>query len=358
MNRPMYAEFFLGTPPNGHAGLWYEKYCNKWHGDLGEPPPPPNGLKWSLKATKKTSPKVDWVNTVTGTGYLSPQGKDLLAEHHTRLEALCNGSNALQLHFKTTSRLVIGIGQDHPIENGFLWHSTLGVPYIPGNSIKGMLRNWMLAWEGRAVATSWFESVAEKGVGELIFLDALPLDVPKLEADVITPHYGPYYRDPTGDTPPADWHSPVPTPFLTVAAGTKFAVRVIQRRTKAGAEFDLETIRQPLTDAFDFLGIGAKTAVGYGRLAPMNGAGVQAEAPLVVDLMVDSLANPMAEFKVFCRGFGSIASKKGSQSLLIQKLNGLADDIRPGAFDYLRNELNARPKDCAPALKALLFPER
>lgn len=333
MNRPLYEA--LENEPNhsGHAGLSYEKYGDFWGGD--------GQLLWNLKAVGKNTPKLAWVTSASGRGAAPQLVAVLLDEHHNRMQGFCEGHNALQLTFKTTSRLVIGIGQDHPIENGFLWHPTLGVPYIPGSSIKGMLRNWVLTWEGRDDATSWFESGVEKGVGELIFLDALPRVAPKLEADVITPHYGLYYRDATGNTPPADWHSPVPTPFLTVAAGAEFAIRVIRRRSTTADSFDFEPVKRALTDAFDTLGIGAKTAVGYGRLAP------------VIDT---DTADPLAEFKAFCKGFGSIARGMGKQDQMIQKLNAISDDLRPGALAHLKRGLNTKAKDCGPVLKALLFP--
>ena len=57
MNRPIYEEFDLAKPHKGHAGLWYEKYCNTWRDDPF----------WTLKATSDTAPKLDWVKTVTGT---------------------------------------------------------------------------------------------------------------------------------------------------------------------------------------------------------------------------------------------------------------------------------------------------
>ena len=352
MNRPIYEEFDLAKPHEGHAGLWYEKCCNTWRFDPG----------WTLVAAEGVSPKLDWVNTVTKNtvkanfdmepDYVKDPAKALLTEHHDRLTNLCKPPNGLTLSFKTTSRLVIGIGQDHPVENGFLWHPTLGVPYIPGSSIKGMLRNWMLEWADGATNKAWFESDIAKGVGQLIFLDALPLEVPKLEADVITPHYGPYYRDPNTQ-PPADWHSPVPTPFLTVAVGAKFAIRVIARRGKpTDPPFDFaaveKALKDALKDAFDVLGIGAKTAVGYGRLKPSN----EPQVPAAVSRVTD----PLAEFKLFCTGFGNIASKKGSQNLMVEKLKALPADQRPAALDYLRTDLKTKPKDCVQELKNLLFP--
>ncbi|MEZ4851053.1 MAG: type III-B CRISPR module RAMP protein Cmr6 [Bacteroidia bacterium] len=57
--------------------------------------------------------------------------------------------------------------------------------------------------------------------GNLVFFDAFPLNPPGIEFDIMNPHYGPYYSAPDAKTPPADYYSPVPIPFMTVA-DTKF----------------------------------------------------------------------------------------------------------------------------------------
>lgn len=41
---------------------------------------------------------------------------------------------------KTDWRLVSGLGNGHPFETGFIWHRTLGVPYLPGSAVKGLIR--------------------------------------------------------------------------------------------------------------------------------------------------------------------------------------------------------------------------
>ena len=324
MTRPIFHELPLNARSNGHAGLWYEKYCNTWKFDP----------KWTLKATGTTSPKLNWVNTVTGTSYVKGPGNELLTEHHKRMQSLCDGCNALQLTFKTTTRLVIGIGQDHPVENGFLWHPTLGVPYIPGSSIKGMLRNWVLGWTDQVAHTSWFESKDDKGAGELIFLDALPSDVPQLEADVITPHYGPYYREPQTQ-PPADWHNPVPTPFLTVAAGAEFVIRVIQRRSKPDDPFDFTPVKQALIDAFDILGIGAKTAVGFGRL---KSAGFDFE-----------------QFKRTCAGFTDFKNQGAKQIALSMELERLSAQEQSVAVAHLLETRGQNRSHYKRALREIVF---
>ena len=342
MTRPTYQEFFLATPPDGHAGLWYEKYCNTWERDSRDPPNLRNPLIWSLKATGAISPKLAWVNTVTGNGYVKEQGEALLAEHQDRMRALCKGRNAIQLRFTTTSRLVIGIGQDHPIENGFLWHPTLGVPYIPGSSIKGMLRNWTLTWNDTDKNKPWFEGATDKGVGGLIFLDALPLEVPKLEADVITPHYGPYYIEPQ-KVPPADWHNPMPTPFLTVALGQTFTFNVARRDGAVMAEGQRTAIETALREALETIGIGAKTAVGYGRMEP---AAIVEPAPA---------RDMLKEFKTACLEFTDFQNQGKKQIALSRVFERLSADEQQVAETFLLETRGRNPSHYARQLKALVF---
>ncbi|MGI6582332.1 MAG: type III-B CRISPR module RAMP protein Cmr6 [bacterium] len=136
-------------------------------------------------------------------------------------------------YFRTRGRFVTGLGRDNPVENGFAWHYNLGVPYLPGSSVKGLVKAWAdaLADDGE-VNREEVERICgsardEKGVGSLIFFPALPQEQVILEADVMTPHYSPYYQ---GDREPADWHSPVPIPFLTVAAEQVFGFPLAPRR--------------------------------------------------------------------------------------------------------------------------------
>lgn len=348
MTRPLYRAPEPDTRRHGHAGLWYEKYCNLWRIDAENP------LGWSLKAKDRETPKVDWVKTViAGQHGIGGDTTQLLNEHHARQRQLCAAGHALQQNFQTTGgRLVLGIGQNHPVENGFLWHPTLGVPYLPGSSIKGMLRNWLLIWLDQGQRLPWFESLQGKGVGELIFLDALPTSIPALEADVITPHYSPWYRDPQ-HTPPADWHNPTPTPFLTVAPGTTFAVRVMQRRPPADNRPDFAPLLQALGEAFDTLGIGAKTAVGYGRLVPVTQG---SRPPAMAPAAPTAAADPLQAFKAFCTRFGSIAANKGAPGPMIKALLDLPEATRALAIEHLKVTLKTKKKDCTPKLADILFP--
>ena len=81
--------------------------------------------------------------------------------------------------------------------------------YLPPPS-KGMMRAWLLYWlKDEAMANQLFGDTATVGVGRLIVFDALPESTPKLEVDIMNPHYSPYYADPT--KPPANIYSRCPS---------------------------------------------------------------------------------------------------------------------------------------------------
>ena len=233
-------------PAKGNAGLWYDKFCNQWK----------NG--WQLEA----GDKLKWIEEVSRVGDSS-----LLEEKWQRTIRLFEALGGKICYFRTRGRFVTGLGRDNPVENGFAWHYNLGVPYLPGSSVKGLVKAWADTMADndevdREVVERVFGSdQKEKGVGSVIFFPALPQGQVTLEADVMTPHYGPYYK---GENElPADWHSPVPIPFLTVAGEQVFGFPLAPRRP--AAQGDLERAAQWLEEALDWLGAGAKTAVGYGR---------------------------------------------------------------------------------------------
>lgn len=106
--------------------------------------------------------------------------------------------------------------------------------------------------------------------GDCIFYDAVVADLPGdrlFELDVMTPHFKNYYDDvnsgnPTFKEAPDDGQDPNPIGFVTVAAGTTFAFAVGPR---AGS--NPQVARQAaawLKRALAELGVGAKTAAGYG----------------------------------------------------------------------------------------------
>lgn len=264
--RPLYRELAEAKLDRnqGNAGLWYDKYCNQWCND-----PEKTGLaRWSLEAFKDRNPKLEWIREVAKkiTGE-----ETLLSEAAARHSALLLAHDQTPLFFQTDWHFVTGLGREHPVENGFAWHHGLGVPYLPGSSVKGMVRAWAEFWDDanrdditRIFGPRLSPDSSKSTVGSVVFLDALPTKPVTLKPDIMTPHYAQYYQDPSGAIPPADWHSPAPIPFLVVAPETSFHFGLLPRRR--GCEGDVETVLGWLADALGVIGCGAKTAVGHGRM--------------------------------------------------------------------------------------------
>lgn len=170
----------------------------------------------------------------------------------------------------TATRLTFGLGYQHPIEIGFTFDWTTGLPIIPGSSLKGVALSFAQDNEGICDAGTRSEIFGSKQkVGRISFLPAYPCveaGVPFLEVDVMTPHYAPYYNDPNNN-PPADWYNPKPLHFLTVPKGVKYCFRLADRWNfgKRRAESALlDGACTILKAALTEVGVGAKTAVDYG----------------------------------------------------------------------------------------------
>lgn len=238
-----------------NTGLWYDKFCNEWERDFSSRP--------------KDDGKKNWINTVTN-GRIGDGSN--LSEIMTRREQLLESCKGNALFFKTIGPFVTGLGREHPVENGFAWHHTLGTPYLPGSSVKGMVHNWADQWEEgdaeiiKRIFGPRSRSDVNASVGSVIFMDALPTAPVQLKADVMTPHYGPYYQDDSGETPPADWHNPIPIPFLVVDETQEFLFGIIPRNSSNDMDIkDCRIVEEWLKAALDSIGAGAKTAIGYGR---------------------------------------------------------------------------------------------
>ncbi|MCX7597473.1 MAG: type III-B CRISPR module RAMP protein Cmr6, partial [Armatimonadetes bacterium] len=146
------------------------------------------------------------------------------------------------------------------------WDRNLGVPYLPGSSVKGMARAWAQYW-GAADENTVTRIFGPRGqeklwAGSVIFFDAFPTTWPEIEIDIMNPHYQEYYTDPS--KPPGDWMQPNPIFFLTVKQGQEFEFAVA-KRTPGTDDSDVQQAVQLLKDALEYLGAGSKTAVGYGH---------------------------------------------------------------------------------------------
>jgi CRISPR-associated protein Cmr6 len=258
-------------PGNAHPGLWWEKFFSYYERDWAIP-------EKIRQQDKDKNTKQVWIETLfkkDAKEALTGREREL-KEFAYRQYALGRGLGARQKALKTDWHFTTGLGLPHPVENGFAWHPTLGVPYLPGAAVKGLLRAWVEEWQEFETAqecnetkTRWFGD--QEQAGTLIFFDAIPVDRVKLIADVMTPHRGKWYekgddtRTDSADRVPADWHSAVPLPFLVVKQAI-FLFQIASRPGTRGAG-EAETAMRWLQNALEFLGAGAKTAAGYGRMS-------------------------------------------------------------------------------------------
>lgn len=216
-----------------------------------------------------------------------PAGADyaeLLARRRAALAA-GEGKRLAAVKLYTASRLVVGLGLPTPVETGLLLDRLTGSPYLPGSSIKGVLRSAAelaaageLEVPGAPDAAGFWHQHRERLFGPALvpgarsrrgavtFYDAFPVTWARLELDVMTPHQSEYYGG--ADKPPADWHEPIPVPFLAVATGTAFEFPLEVGLEAAAAEEAPERVKSLLQAALSTLGIGGKTSGGYGLFSP------------------------------------------------------------------------------------------
>lgn len=271
----------VGTPR--HLGLWWERY----------------GHSFAKKERNFNKPEVDrreWTEQLATHSRILDETLDRRVEYANRLTSLAlkGKPKGLSFNLVLTSRLVTGFGQPHPIENGLLFHPTLGCPYVPGSSLKGTVQAFADEWLmghveapdeeqelrqsldrifGQPKRLSGQQSYGEREtrLGSVCFLEAVPVSTCRIVSDVMTPHVGSYLTNPDYDQVKLEIESPNPIHFPVVERGAVFRFTLVPTAT-AGLEMDEDEISSDIQLAGGWLvaglktwGIGAKTKSGYGR---------------------------------------------------------------------------------------------
>lgn len=156
--------------------------------------------------------------------------------------------------YKTSSRLICGLGSANVLETSITLHHIYGVPYIPASSFKGICREvvfWDLAEEKRINNHENLQNFEKEFYGELffddedilvyqllfgaqnfkgllLFFDIYPSSSNNkiFDLDIMNPHYTEYYSD-NDRKAPGDWENPVPIFFLTIKEGVEFEFNVL-----------------------------------------------------------------------------------------------------------------------------------
>jgi CRISPR-associated protein Cmr6 len=225
---------------------------------------------------------------------LPDHSKKLMAALAERSKAP-DSETTLSLHALSTAPFATGLGWEHPNENGFAFLDPYGLPYLAGSGVKGVLRQAArelandpagetAGWTDEAITALFGEEDPKKphGQGALRFWDVIPeLAGGTLDVDILNPHDGDYYQN--GGTP-HDAGQPVPVFFLIVPPNSRFHFRVdliAPNRLDENLRKVWKALMQDAFEyAFDWLGFGAKTAVGYGamRVDPHGLEALQAQA--------------------------------------------------------------------------------
>jgi CRISPR type III-B/RAMP module RAMP protein Cmr6 len=202
----------------------------------------------------------------------------------------------VQLPLQQNWRMVLNLGAATAYNNGFLLHKLYGVPYIPGQAIKGVLRNYCIATYFESQEENAFKNTSFRMLfgneeveseeeseninaqqGKLLFFDIFPTTPDfEIEADIMNPHHTKYYDPANLSEYPNDTSAPVPIKFITLKKG-KFLLSVCIPKKAAHTKIQFnesswenpeQALSQLLQDAMKYQGVGAKTNLGYGRLLP------------------------------------------------------------------------------------------
>jgi len=221
---------------------------------------------------------------------LSERDKDAmraLVHRQSAQAATVAPDNLLRLDALASAPFTTGLGNEHPLENGFAFLNPYGLPYLPGSGVKGVLRqaarelasgDWgdTHGWDA-AVIDALFgkEDSNDAQRGALAFWDVIPqIKGDNLMVEIMTPHQGHYYQQKAaaGSTSPHDSGQPIPISYLTVPPNSGFAFHVVCDTAFLGRIAPSLTgtwkslLSAAFEHAFQWLGFGAKTAVGYGSM--------------------------------------------------------------------------------------------
>ena len=187
---------------------------------------------------------------------------------------------------KNDYRIIPGLGGANVLETNINLHHIYGVPYIPGSSLKGLAKamavekikeNTDLSYkeidkilEAEKLDESQnikdiklYRSIfgTQKKAGRVNFMDSYPEGRIKFKLDIMTPHYTDYYKEMNSDNPknsPEDTGDPNPITFL-VLEGTAFRFNLISDEKEI-----LKEAVELLEEGLRYMGVGAKTRIGYG----------------------------------------------------------------------------------------------
>lgn len=246
------------SPRDPHLGLLFERFP----------------LLLSRRGPRYDIAKGDRLKWLERFVRYSDKAGGTLRHYHTRMDATVQALRGERRVFVTARPLAIGLGNPNAGDIGFSLDHATGMPLIPGSSIKGLALAGARMLGDEHVASRLLGTGPEPGKpgtassGVIAFLDALPASASGglFEIDIITCHHD--LETLCRQKTPWETNAPNPVHFIVVKRGVNFIVRLLPLVGATPA--DLATVWRWLTQAMTDLGIGGKTAVGYGELLPVE----------------------------------------------------------------------------------------
>lgn len=218
-----------------------------------------------------------------------------------------------QVELALESRLFIGLTGGGMLETGCAISHSYGAPYIPGSSLKGVVRG--------GVGGSVFAQEHPRTVAELFGADANP-DGPHpaglsglvsfhdawwvpgsaehpLVEEVVTTHHLEYYGQ-EGRVAASDFDSPIPNAQLAVQGRFLFVLE--------GPPAWLDLAERMMISALANQGVGAKTRSGYGLFDPQPKVPAAPTCPWVDETIATLMARNKAGLDDTLRGKGLAAA--------------------------------------------------
>ncbi|MDH2431444.1 type III-B CRISPR module RAMP protein Cmr6 [Pokkaliibacter sp. MBI-7] len=270
-------------PPGHRFGLYFKGWQQAFKKSDGEEVRVDSVKNWLLHKEQKNAA----LKEVTLLGKTAEQ---LSAALLKRQQAMTYSSTVFYLYAQNTSPFMTGMGNEHPVENGFAFLSPYGVPYLAGSGIKGMLlraakylaKSAMLkehqhqraGWSDAAINTLFGSADTDEAgkpiqgrQGALRFWDCFPqVANSTLAVEIMTPHNGDYLQ---GDSTPHTSGQPVPIPFLAIPPKSDFHFFIqadVSRLAPPLRDSWQDMLKAAFFELFHWVGMGAKTAVGYGQM--------------------------------------------------------------------------------------------
>jgi len=228
--------------------------------------------KFSLDKELKHSARTNYKSNIK-------QYYDFVVKYRAMLENI-PGIDMSIIYIKPTWRFIVGLGNPSVYETSLTLQHIYGFPIIPGQAIKGVVRNFVIkefynSDEKSALKCPKFYNIFgnQDRIGKVTFFDSYPITEPFFDFDIMNPHFVDYYSD---KKPPTDDQKPRPIKFINIVgekkAGnneSKQSIFMLAFGVTNNSEVEcnypkVKNLKELITMALSEYGLGAKTSSGYG----------------------------------------------------------------------------------------------